>query len=107
MMIQTKSGVWLGEINNYFMSFLEALREVGNRRGFIPFITSGCEGKHMEGSKHYKHKAWDLRIWNMRDPHAATDDLRNTLNRDGEKWIVLYGDEYHKDHAHVQTDGDW
>ena len=107
MMIQTKSGVWLGEINNYFMLFIEALEEVGNRWGFIPFITSGCDGKHMEGSKHYKHQAWDLRIWNMKDPHAVAENLLHVLNRDEYKWIVLYGDEHHKDHMHIQTDGEW
>lgn len=103
MNILTKQGVWLAGINDFFLTFIEAVDEIWTRWGDTPIITSGAEGKHMEGSKHYKNEAWDLRVWGLHDPTSMADELRNKLNEDGEKWLVLFGDKDHKDHIHVQT----
>lgn len=102
MLIQTKSGVHLGEINDVFMDFITVLDEIGAKWGFVPMITSGCDGKHMEGSYHYEHRAWDIRIWNMKNPASVAEDLRKGYEEIGGSWDVLWGDEHHKDHMHIE-----
>lgn len=58
----------------------------------IPFvITSGCEGKHMDGSMHYRGLAGDHRTVDPGAAWALTDAQRNEYV--GELRINL-GDEY-------------
>lgn len=36
--------------------------------GYELTVTSVCDGKHMDGSKHYEGNAFDLRTWEFREP---------------------------------------
>ena len=103
MNLLTKQGVWLAEINDYFLWLIQCLDDVWSRWGNTPVITSGADGKHMEGSYHYINKAWDVRVWGLRNPQSEADQLREKLNEDGNEWRVLYGDKYHQDHMHVEV----
>ena len=67
--------------------------------GYPCVCTSGTDGKHMAGSKHYEAKAVDLRIH-----HIAVElvsqiiaSLREQLGKDYD--VVLEGD-----HVHVEYD---
>ena len=65
-----------------------------------PFvITSGSEGVHMQGSKHYIGEAFDLRTFELTP--AELDDLVNDLN-------VLLSNNYdivrESDHVHIEWD---
>jgi hypothetical protein len=103
MDVMTKEGVWLARINDYFLWFIECLYDVWQKWGDIPTITSGADGKHMEGSLHYVHRAWDVRVWGLHNPQGQADQLRARLNEDGNEWRVLFGDKHHQDHIHVEV----
>jgi hypothetical protein len=105
MIINVKQGVWLAQLNDHFLQFIEALHEVWTRWGDTPTITAGADGKHMEGSKHYKNDAWDVRVWGLHNPQKQADQLRERLKEIDAQWIVLYGDEDHLDHIHVGYGG--
>ena len=63
------------------------------------YITSGTDGKHMTGSKHYTGEALDLRISNLTKPqiHEVVSRLKIRLGKDFD--IVL-----EKDHIHLEYD---
>jgi len=103
MRVLTKQGAWIAEINDWFLDLLQCLDEVWSRWGDTPTITSGGDGKHMEGSYHYINRAWDIRVWGLHNPQTEADQLRDRLNETGNEWRVLYGDEHHKDHMHVEV----
>lgn len=62
-------------------------------------ITSGNDGKHMKGSKHYSNNALDLRTWNIpnRDLPLFVKALAERLGPDYD--VVL-----EDDHIHVEFD---
>jgi hypothetical protein len=99
MNVQTKQGVWLAELNDFFIHFLESLDAVWNKWGNVATITAGADGKHMEGSYHYINQAWDIRIWGLHDPASMMADLKKALEEDGNEWRVLN----ETDHIHVEV----
>ena len=99
MEVWLKIGVVIDKINTPLVTLCEAVALIWGEYGVHCVITSGTEGKHMEGSLHYKNLAWDLRTRNLKDPGSAADKLREKLGKD---WDVLYGDKYHLDHIHVE-----
>ena len=103
-MIRTKRGVWIIEFNDPFMKFLRALSNVGYGMNYEATITSGGDGEHMEGSLHYKGLAWDLRVRDCPDRPRFAKLLDAILNVAAENWDVLYGDQYHLNHIHVEYD---
>ena len=103
-MIRTKRGVWILEFNEPFMEFLRALSQVGYDMNYEPTITSGGDGEHMEGSLHYKGLAWDLRVRDCSNRARFANELRSSLNAIDDNWDVLYGDQYHLNHIHVEYD---
>ena len=60
-------------------------------------ITSGLDGNHMEGSKHYIGQAIDLRTRDLTNPSLARDKLSQSLGSDYD--VVL-----ESDHIHVEYD---
>ena len=66
--------------------------------GYSCVCTSGIDGKHMEGSLHYKARAVDLR-----SRHVASDalpkiidELKERLGKDFD--VILEGDHIHVEH---------
>ena len=70
-----------------------------NRLGYSCTITSGMEGKHKEGSLHYKGRALDFRTRNIPEEHRGTirDAVVKAMGPDFD--VVL-----HKTHMHVEYD---
>ena len=68
---------------------------------YVVTVTSGCDGKHLENSSHYRGKAFDFRIRDLSGSQARTwtDRLRLAL---GNRYFVLL----EPDHIHVQFNGD-
>lgn len=104
MEIAVKQGVWISRIDDLFIHFCRVLNDVWGQWGNIPTLTSGADGKHAENSKHYTARAWDIRVWGLKDPAAMAADLRAALNVDGDEWDVIFGDAGHKDHIHVEAE---
>lgn len=66
--------------------------------GYEMTITSGKDGKHMKGSKHYSGNAIDIRIKDMKsDIVILVNRLKNTLGRNFDVIKEI-------DHIHVEYD---
>ena len=60
-------------------------------------LTSGIEGRHSRGSKHYCGHAIDLRTRHLDDPIAVTNQIKAALGADYD--VVL-----ESDHLHIEYD---
>lgn len=88
---------------------IEAIFEQDTPKEYQFVITSGTDGKHVDGSKHYTGNAVDIRTWYR----AATGDqvwlsaatlaqIKADLDRAlGSKWYTLI----EPDHIHIQYNG--
>ena len=99
--IELKAGVKFKQLNTHFASFINAVCRAWwiCTPSVIPAITSGNDSKHMDGSLHYKDKAWDLRTNNLTGDkvEAIAHMLRTDLGPD---WDVVI----EKTHLHVEYD---
>ena len=67
--------------------------------GYELTITSACDGKHKENSKHYKGKAIDFRIRDF--PESVEVWARRLQNRLGDEYFILL----ESTHLHCQFNG--
>ena len=109
--IYCKEGVWFKFISYEFLIAARTVYRVLQRYKVIPTVTSACDSKHMPNSWHYKGLAWDFRIWGVDDPKTvqnevkeAADEIRRQLNEVDFRYDVVYGDEKHLDHIHIEFD---
>ena len=79
-------------------TILEAAEWTFQANGYSCVCTSGTDGKHMQGSLHYKARAVDLR-----SRHVASDalpaivsELKERLGKDFD--VILEGDHIHVEH---------
>lgn len=96
-MLRFKEGVqvtFTKEVN----TILEQAEFTFQANGYSCVCTSGTDGKHMEGSLHYKARAVDLR-----SHHVAADalpkimdELKERLGKDFD--VILEGDHIHAEH---------
>ena len=97
VMLRFKDGVsvtFTPEVNR----ILEAAEYTFQAHGYSCVCTAGTDGKHMEGSLHYKARAVDLR-----SRHVAADalpkivdELKERLGKDFD--VILEGDHVHAEH---------
>lgn len=76
---------------------------VANTGWHLPYdmtITSGTDGKHMEGSKHYTGDALDIRSSVFPDYDARSLFLIELRNRLGKDYDIVI----EKDHIHIEYD---
>lgn len=97
MKIMIKPGAVLLELNSHLFHVAYTVHSVWQKRGQVPILTSASEGKHKDGSLHYKGLAWDFRAWNIPDPEKATEELSNLLNISGHLYDVLLESKTIKD----------
>lgn len=76
---------------------MEKRMRLNEGKNYIMTITSGNDGKHMKGSLHYQNKAIDIRIKDMKYPHANWLMIRKQL---GHKFDVIL----EKTHIHIEYD---
>jgi hypothetical protein len=92
MRVVIKEGVIIGEINARLFHVCITVSTVFEEYGITPVLTSGCEGKHMDGSLHYKFLAWDFRLWILKEPDRlpATNKIREILNVRQDDYDVVW-----------------
>ena len=90
-----KDGVVWENMHPKVVNNMDGVDAVFQKFGIEAVITSGRDGKHMEGSKHYEGKAFDLRTFHVIDRVAEL--LRMYL---GKEFDVIV----EKDHIHVEFD---
>ena len=73
------------------------LCKLHNGIDYVMTITSGNDGLHMKGSKHYTNEAIDIRIRDMVNRHRTFRDIQRDLGKDYD--VVL-----ESDHIHIEYD---
>jgi hypothetical protein len=100
MQIRMKKGVKLTELSNVIKDKLsdicKACQELEGKK-YIVTITSGNDGKHMKGSKHYTNEAIDIRNKDMNYPVGTTLRIRKILGRHYD--VIL-----ERTHIHIEYD---
>lgn len=84
------------EIKSKFDVIEKACKSVEGEK-YEPTITSGKDGKHMRGSKHYTGDAIDLRCYDMKKVEETTKAIDKAL---GAGYDVVF----EKDHIHIEYD---
>lgn len=93
-MLKIKSGV-----KPQLLVIAAALANISQVESLELVITSGTDGKHMIGSKHYNGEALDLRISNL--TITQRDLVRTKLKQ---RLGVNYDIVLEKDHIHIEYD---
>lgn len=96
-MLRFKDGVtvtFTPEVNH----ILETAEWTFQANGYSCVCTSGVDGKHKEGSLHYKARAVDLRSRHVASDALPkiVDELRERLGKDYD--VVVEGDHLHVEH---------
>ena len=97
-MLRFKDGVtvtFTPEVNR----ILETAEYAFQANGYSCVCTSGTDGKHMAGSKHYEAKAVDLRSF-----HVSAEMLPKIVSELQERLGKDYDVVLEKDHLHVEHD---
>ena len=72
---------------------------------FEPVVTSGNDGKHMEGSLHYTNLALDFRTGHQWEPPLMSDDeAREIIEEFAARLGVGYDVTLEKNHVHAEYD---
>lgn len=106
MRIIIKPGVVLGELNIRLFHVSITVSSVFDEYGVVAVLTSGCEGKHMGTSLHYKFLAWDFRLRHFPEEHrkAAVDKIRDMLNAKAHDYDVILEKSSETEWMHVEYD---
>jgi hypothetical protein len=76
-----------------------AAANTAEKGGFEVVITSGTDGTHKKGSKHYSCDALDLRISNLTTPQRKAL-IAGLMARLGDDYDIIL----ERDHIHVEHD---
>jgi len=102
--VYCKEGVWFKFISYEFLTLARVVYRVYEAEGIIPTITSACDSQHGEGSLHPRGLAWDWRIWGLKDPQRAANEIRREVQAIDYHYDIVFGDEKHLDHIHTEYD---
>ena len=91
------------EIRATFDDIVSTWHENG---GPVPVVTSGNDGRHMNGSRHYRNLAIDLRANNISDSQARdiAADLQARLGDDYDVIFEHFPSNPANDHIHLEYD---
>jgi len=100
-MLRIKNGVTLHGLVPQMMLAVFAIKHIYDAKGKDLVITSGNDGKHSVGSKHYAGSALDFRTNNLNDPSLEGPLIVNELNIAlGRDYDILF----EGDHIHIEYD---
>lgn len=99
--MQIKSGVKMTGLVPQLLVGLMALKEEYDKLGVEVVITSGTDGRHSVGSKHYAGAALDVRTRTLKDPDITGPQIVHRLRgKLGPDFDILF----EGDHIHVEYD---
>lgn len=105
MLVKTKKGVRIAIINDHLLVVCEVVSYAyGAQEAAVPVMTSAADGKHRPRSYHPEGLAWDFRTRGLEDPAAVAAEIRRILAVRGPFYDVVYGDQKHLDHIHIEFD---
>ena len=101
-MIKIKSGVLPKNL-----TILAAVANVAAGLDHDVIVTSGIDGKHMTGSKHYSYEALDIRSKNFPSTAAKQHFIDAVLKRLGSGYqMILENEGRANEHFHCEYDPD-
>jgi len=103
-MIKIKGGVKIDLLRPQALLALAVAEQVYREEYEVDCVlTSGNDGRHKVGSKHYQGNAVDIRVWNLPngadDGHQAAALIAKSL---GDNYDVIF----ELDHIHIEYDPD-
>lgn len=99
-MIEIKQGTRIHGIRNELILAIMIAEGVFGQQHAELVITSGINGLHRPGSKHYTGDAIDLRSKTLNEPHRALKELKKRLGTDYD--VLLEGHETPNAHFHIE-----
>jgi len=94
-----KKGADISHLNIEMREALPIMASIYAKYGYLMTITSGNDGNHMRGSKHYINDAVDLRIWGIEDAgflKIIGNEMQEMLDLHKSGYqVVIEGDHYH------------
>ncbi len=108
--IKAKKGVNLEKLSGLIESKLSDIDRIFRESNLPePVITSGSEGRHKKGSKHYTYEAIDLRGNNITDKQMreVTEKLQKFLCCDYDVIAEFFPNDPNSDHIHIEYDPKW
>ena len=107
-MISLKPGVQLGNLQPQTVLAICVADGVFSRRGVECVVTSGNDGKHKEGSRHYLGLAVDFRLKHIVSPEErkrVVAEIRSNCGTLGTQYDVLHEAEgTANEHLHIEHD---
>ena len=101
-MVQLKECVRFRFIPIEFLDLCEALSECAGAQGKQPTITGAAYEDYPKNSYHQKGYAWDIRIADIPNPLEYACCLCSRLKEISNQYRLLFGDEQHTDHIHIE-----
>jgi hypothetical protein len=98
-----KEGVAIKGLQPQMLVALLLAKQVFDELGVDTTVTSGSDGEHMEGSKHYTGLAWDFRTHHTGRAEAVARELTKVLKPLGFD-VVLEALGSFNEHIHVEYD---
>ena len=107
-LIQVKPGANISNISPSISSCYDAIDKAiqNNSNHNEAIITSGNNGKHKGGSKHYSNEAIDIRGNNVTDKQMQNiaDNIRNSLGNNYDVILEYFPNNPVNDHIHIEYD---
>jgi hypothetical protein len=102
--LKSKAGVEFGGFTRELLTILQACLDCAILLDLNLTITSGSDGTHMKGSRHYTHQAIDLRSKNLTE--AQKSKLGSLLRAKlGPRYLVLLEAKGKpNEHFHIELD---
>lgn len=99
-MIKIKAGVTPSNL-----IIMAAVANVAELEGRTVVVTSGTDGRHMSGSRHYVNAALDIRSKDFESPEAKRAFLAAVLKRLGQNYQGLLEHEgLANEHFHIERE---
>lgn len=103
--LSLKSGVRILGLSPEILLGIQIVQSCFEHFGWDCVITSGIEGKHMAGSKHYSGNACDFRvnfIPSVHDKQELFDKIKESLGKDFD--IIWENQGTDSEHFHLESD---
>jgi hypothetical protein len=98
--IYHKEGVWFKFTSWEFLVIAQIVFDEYAKESVIPWVTSACDGQHMDGSCHYTGLGWDFRIWGLENPKKTAEAIKIRAQEVDYHYDVVL----ERDHLHTEYD---
>ena len=99
--LRVERGVEFRKIPVEMLFMFHAVMKAADAQGVAPTITGAAYNGYPAGKVHDQGYAIDVRVRDVPDPASYAETIRSILGAVSPHYVVLYGDEGHRDHIHI------